>query len=124
MIGPSLNGMGVGVSVGVKVWVNVGVNITEKVSVSVGVPVSVGVDVLVDVRVEVGVNVLVKVGVGLMKNARTEGFEESSQAATTTIPSKMLSTQKPITTRPSDFDEGAGITLLPVRCSAANPAPC
>jgi hypothetical protein len=35
-----------------------------------------------------------------------------------------LSTQKSTTNRPSDFDEDAGITRLPVRYGAANPAPC
>jgi hypothetical protein len=111
--------MGVSVSVGVIE----GVKVAEGIGVSVGVFVIEGVKVLVEVRVRVGVSVSVREGVGLMKIARTAGFEDSSQAPMMSIPKTRLNTQNPITTLPKEFDEDFGIILSPVRCGAGYQVP-
>ena len=77
----------------------------------------------VKVGVKVGVYVLVKLGVGLMKYARTDEFEDSNQAATIRMPTTKLRIQKPATHRPNVLVENAGIRLFPVRCGADRPAP-
>jgi hypothetical protein len=112
--------MGVSVSVGVML----GVKVSEGLGLRVGVWVVEGVNVLVEVRVNVGVRVSVRVGVGLMKMARTVGFDESSQPPMRIIPKTRLNTQNPMTTLPKEFDEDFGITLSPVRFCAGYQAPC
>jgi UDP-3-O-[3-hydroxymyristoyl] glucosamine N-acyltransferase len=124
------SGVRVDVSVGESVNVFVDVSVGESVNVEVDVPIGEGVNVNedasfgesvnveVDVRVRVVVCVSVWVVLGLTKNARIEGFEESNQAAITRMPTMKLSTQKPTTNLFSDFDENAGITLPPMRCGA------
>jgi hypothetical protein len=111
--------MGVGVSVGVIV----GVEVSVGVSVCVGVAVGEGVNVIVGVKVGEGVCVLVRVAVGLMKKARTEGFEVNNQADITRIPSPKLNAQKLTTSCFKDFDDDGDITLPPARFGAANPGP-
>ena len=105
IMGPSLYGMGVSVTVGV----TLGVKVSLGKGVFVDVLMGIGVTVVVDVRVRVGVNVSVMVGVELANSPRTAGLEEKSQLPTTTMPNTKLKTQNPVTILPRDFDEGAGI---------------
>jgi hypothetical protein len=87
----------------------VGVEVGVKVGVSEGVKVAVGEGVLVLVGVRLGVcvaelvAVAEAVGVGLMKIARTEVSEETSQPATTTRASSRFMIQNPVTRRPSEL---------------------
>jgi len=120
VIGPSLYGMGVSVSVGVTLGVKVSVGMGDWVMVWVAE----GVNVLVEVKVRVGVEVSAREGVGLIKRFLTAGFEENNQVPITKIPNTRLNTQKLITILPSDFEDDLGINLPPMRCVAANQAPC
>jgi hypothetical protein len=97
--------MGVVVSVGVTVGVEVSVGVDD----SVGVSDCVRVGMRVGGYVGDGMSVLVTVGVGLIKKAFTDGFDESSHAATTRTPIIKFSTQKPITKRLKFFDEDIDI---------------
>jgi hypothetical protein len=118
-MGPSLNGIGVGVSVGVIVGVKVSVGVSVIVAVWVGD----GVNVVVDVSVRVGVWVSVREAVALMKKAWTEGFDVNNQAVRMKIPTSKLITQKPITNRLSDFDEVLAIIWPPEYCGVVHPMP-
>jgi hypothetical protein len=120
VIGPSLYGMGVTVSVGVTLGVKVSLGMGDWVMVWVAE----GVNVLVEVKVRESVEVSVREGVGLIKRALTAGFEENNQTPITKIPNTRLNIQKLVTILPSDFGEDLGINLPPMRCVAGYQAPC
>ena len=105
MNGPSLNGTGVGVSVGV----SDGVRVSVGVNVSVGVGVTLGVCVSVGVRVGEGVLVIEGVWVALARNARAEVCVINQAAMTTNTHTKLI-THRLMTTcfKRCLGDEGCG----------------
>ena len=104
VMGPSLKGMGVNVSVGVMVAVGV----SEGVSVSVGGSVGVGREVCVAAKVEM--EILVMVGIGVAKGAAFAARLIQNQAVTTASATKRLTIQNPTTNRWRLPEAGGGMT--------------